>query len=105
MNSPKEKGALQSAQSNTTYAANNSTSLQQVEQALTFIDASDSDTWIKCGMAVKSEFGDAGFDAWDIWSSTADNYRARDAATRWKSFKTSGGITIATLFKLAIDSG
>ena len=80
-------------------------SVSSIEQALSFIDAHDQKTWVDCGMAIKSELGDAGFDAWDRWSATADNYRARDATTRWKSFKASGGITIATLFKLAMDNG
>ncbi len=80
-------------------------SVEDVERALSFIPADDRDTWIKCGMAIKAEIGDAGFDAWDRWSATTDNYCARDAVASWKSFKSGGGITIATLFKLAIDNG
>ena len=64
----------------TNHGANYTTSLQTIEQALSFIPADDRDTWIKCGMAIKAELGDAGFDAWDRWSAAADNYRARDAA-------------------------
>lgn len=76
-----------------------------IEQALSFIPADDRDTWIKCGMAIKAELGDAGFDAWDKWSATADNYRARDAAASWKSFKASGAVTIGTLFHIAQQNG
>ena len=79
--------------------------LQTIEHALTFIDATDRKTWTDCGMGIKNELGEAGFDAWDRWSATADSYRARDAAASWKSFKSGGGITIATLFKLAMDNG
>jgi len=81
------------------------TSVSTVEQALSFILADDRDTWIECGMAIKAELGDAGYDAWDRWSSTADNYRARDAAASWKSFKASGGVGIGTLFHHAKQHG
>lgn len=76
-----------------------------VEQALSFIPADDRETWIKCGMAIKAELGDAGFDAWDRWSATADNYRARDAAASWRSFKASGGVNIGSLFHIAKQYG
>lgn len=95
----------QHASWNTNPTQNSGASLEQVEQALTFIDASDRKVWIDCGMGIKAEFGEVGFDAWDSWSATADNYQASDAIASWKSFKSGGGITIATLFKLAMDNG
>jgi len=81
------------------------TSIPTIEQALSFILADDRDIWIECGMAIKAELGDAGFDAWDSWSATADSYRARDAAASWKSFKASGGVSIGTLFHHAKQYG
>jgi putative DNA primase/helicase len=89
----------------TNHGANYTTSLQTIEQALSFIPADDRDTWIKCGMAIKAELGDAGFDAWDWWSAAADNYRARDAAASWRSFKASDGVGIGTLFHTAKQNG
>ncbi|MEO6422845.1 MAG: PriCT-2 domain-containing protein [Candidatus Nitrotoga sp.] len=83
----------------------NTTTLQQAEQALPFIDATDRDTWIKIGMAIKSMFGDAGFDVWDCWSNGADNYSARAAVASWKSFNVSGGVNIGTLFHFAQQGG
>lgn len=80
-------------------------SLSSIEQALTFIGPHDRKTWIDCGMAIKSEVGESGFDAWDRWSANADNYDPRAALASWKGFSEGGGITIATLFKLAIDGG
>lgn len=75
MQTTKENEAVASQQyapRNTNRRKNFSTSLGQVERALTFIDANDRDTWIMCGMAIKSEFGDAGFDAWDRWGTCHD---------------------------------
>ncbi len=102
---PKELGVVAATQRTPTNHSANYTSNESIEQALSFIPADDRDTWIKCGMAIKSEFGDAGFDAWDMWSATTDNYCARDAVACWKSFKSGGGITVATLFGLAKDNG
>lgn len=80
-------------------------SVSTVEQALSFIPADDRETWIDCGMAIKAELGDVGFDAWDRWSATTDNYQARAAAASWKSFKASGGVNIGTLFHHAKQHG
>lgn len=81
------------------------TSLSSIEQALAFVDPHDRDTWISCGMAIKSEVGESGFDIWDRWSSGADNYQARAARASWKSFSEGGGIGIGTLFRMAMDNG
>lgn len=81
--------------------------LDDVRQALGFVhDADVRDTWIEVGMAIKAEFGDAGFDVWDAWSQQADNYNAGAARSSWKSFKRSaGGIGIGTLFAKAKSGG
>ncbi|MBP0132438.1 MAG: DUF3987 domain-containing protein [Nitrosospira sp.] len=84
---------------------NFTTSLNQVEQALTFIDASERDAWVNCGMGIKEEFNESGFDVWDKWGATADNYSARAAAASWKSFTAGGGINIGTLFHYAKQGG
>ncbi len=78
---------------------------ETIEQALSFIPADDRDIWIKCGMAIKTEMGDAGLEICDRWSATADSYRARDAAASWRSFKASGAVRIGTLFHIAKQYG
>jgi len=80
-------------------------SVEDIERALSFISADERETWIDCGMAIKAELGDTGFDAWDRWSANADSYWARDAAASWKSFKASGGVGIGTLFYHAQQNG
>jgi putative DNA primase/helicase len=105
MRTTKDLGAVADTQRTPTNHSANYTSIETIEQTLSFIPADDRDTWIKCGMAIKAELGDAGFDAWDRWSATADSYRARDAAASWKSFKASGGVGIGTLFHTAKQYG
>lgn len=79
----------------------------QVERALAYISASAGrDEWIKIAMAIKSQFpGEDGFLLFDRWSQSGDNYKASSAVSAWKSIKSEGGITIASLFKEAIQQG
>jgi putative DNA primase/helicase len=79
-------------------------SIDRIGSAILSLPADDRDIWLKSGMAIKSELGDTGFDIWDKWSQSADNYRATDARDVWKSFKT-GSVNIGTLFYLAKQAG
>lgn len=72
--------------------------LSRIEEVLRFIPAQDRDTWVKIGMAVKSELGEAGFEIWDSWSKAAGNYNERDAKAVWRSLDSTGGVTVATLY-------
>ncbi len=79
--------------------------LDRIREALQFINASDRNQWVSMGMAIKSELGDTGFDAWDTWSQQADSYKANDARDVWKNIKIEGGVTIGTLFHEAKTNG
>lgn len=79
--------------------------LDDVASALRFIPAGEREIWVRMGMAVKSEFGSDGFDVWNDWSKSADNYNNKAARDSWKSFKQGGGVSIASLFKEAISEG
>ncbi|WP_373699408.1 LPD7 domain-containing protein [Neisseria dentiae] len=76
----------------------------EIQNALSYIDSHDRDTWIQVGAALKDEMGEDGFNLWDNWSQSADNYNARDAKTAWKSFKP-GRVHISTLFYHARQNG
>jgi len=78
--------------------------LQHAIDALRYIPSGDRDTWIRCGMAMRAGFGEAGFEAWDQWSQTASNYKARDARAAWRSFRP-GKVTLGTLWFLAQQNG
>ena len=77
---------------------------QRLQSALSFIPATDREVWVTMAMAVKSEMGDAGFDLWDQWSQTADNYNAQAARSVWRSCRGSG-VTLGTLFHEAKCNG
>lgn len=79
--------------------------LERARGALAFVDPREHDTWLKVGMALKSEFGDVAWPMFDQWSRPAENYNARENRSRWRSFKPDGGVTIATLYHLARQGG
>ena len=79
--------------------------IDRIREALSYISADDRDTWLRVGMAVKSEIDDGGFDLWDEWSQKGDSYNAKDARTVWKSITPNGGVTIATLYHEAKAHG
>jgi putative DNA primase/helicase len=84
---------------------NGATSVEKIQSALSFIRPDDRDIWIKAGMGIKAELGDAGQWLWDDWSQSAENYDARSAKSVWRSFKTGGKVGIGSLFYMAKDAG
>lgn len=104
MNTLPNKTAFESAPSKRNYTQSIAR-ISTIEQALSFIPADDRDTWLRCGMAIKSEVGDEGFDPWKRWSATANNYQSHAAAATWKSFRKSGHVGIGTLFHIAKQYG
>lgn len=79
--------------------------LDRIREALQFIDASDRETWLRMGMAIKSELADTGFDLWEAWSLQAESFNGKDARDVWKSIRAGGKVTIGTLFYEAKANG
>lgn len=80
----------------------------KVEDALRRISANCSfNDWLHIGMALHSWNPSEGRGIWDSWSQTApERYKEPDIDRHWKTFKDKpGGITIASLFDMAIDKG
>lgn len=75
-----------------------------LQELLNYIPADDRDTWVAVAMGVKSEFGEAAFDAWDAWSQGEKSYNAKAARDVWKSCR-KGGTGMGTVIKLAKDNG
>lgn len=81
------------------------TSPERVRSALRYLSPDDRKVWVRQAMAVKSEYGDAGFDLWDEWGSRSSAHNANDARSVWKSVEGVGKISIATLFYDAKQAG
>ena len=78
--------------------------LEDITQALSFIDAEPRDVWLKAGMALKDEYGDRAYDTWNRWASKSTKFNLKDSESCWRSLN-GEGITIATLLYLAKDNG
>ncbi|WP_447956523.1 PriCT-2 domain-containing protein [Vreelandella sp. EE7] len=78
--------------------------LDELRLALTHIPADDRETWVNIGNAVKTEYGDDGWFAWDEWSQGGDSYNAADAKSVWRSLQP-GHVTLGTIIKLAQQHG
>lgn len=79
--------------------------MERAKSAISYIPATDRETWIKVGMAIKSEFGEDGFDIWNEWSKSAESsYSPSAAKAVWKSIR-SKSISIGSVFYLAKQYG
>ena len=78
---------------------------ERLRSMLASIDPNDHDTWLRVGMGIKDEFGEDGWSVFDEWSRPAANYNHKENYTRWRSFKSGGGITIATVSAMAGANG
>lgn len=78
---------------------------EQIALALSYCDYEDQDTWVKMGMAVKSELGETGKQIWLDWSANGSTFKLKEALNRWKSFKISGATRIGTLIHEAKKYG
>jgi hypothetical protein len=75
-----------------------------IEAALAQIPSDDRGDWIRVGMALKAEFGDAGRGLWDDWSRTSAKFNAKDQERKWRSFRREG-VGGNTIFHMAQERG
>lgn len=84
---------------------------QDVEDALEHLDPDCAmQQWIEIAASLKHQFGEAGFDLWDKWSSKGSKYEGTEETQyRWGTLKAHpvgrAPITIRSLFKLAAARG
>ncbi|MBK1781622.1 PriCT-2 domain-containing protein [Advenella sp. WQ 585] len=77
----------------------------EIERALSYVSNSDDrELWVRMGAGIKTELGEDGFDLWDRWSQTADNYQSQSAKAVWKSLKP-GRVNIGSVFHEAKNGG
>ena len=84
----------------------NSNNIDRISKALIYISPDiDYDSWIKIGMALKSELGASGFNLWNQWSRQGSKYKGeKDVEHHWNSFNKSG-IGLGTVFSMAQENG
>jgi len=86
-----------------------SADLVRAMDALRYILAEDYDPWLRVGMALHSlDSREGGFTVWEGWSRTCpEKFKEGECRKKWASFhaERENGVTIATLFDLAIAGG
>jgi hypothetical protein len=83
--------------------------LERLTSAMKVIPADDRQVWIKVGVALARDVGNAaGLDLWLEWSKKSEKFDHDDAVATWESFDTSdrdGKVTLGTVFHLAKSAG
>jgi len=79
--------------------------VERIRAALQFIPAHDRAIWLRTGMGIKAELGEAGFELWDAWSQQDDSYDRGAAKSVWRSIRPTGKVTVGTVFHLAQANG
>jgi putative DNA primase/helicase len=79
---------------------------ETVREALSHISPDlPRDEWVRVAMAIRSEFGDGGYDLFEAWSRGGQKYDARAVRDTWRSVRADGGVRIGTLLHLAREHG
>lgn len=77
----------------------------KVKALLATLDPSmGNNEWVKVGMALHNYHPTGGFPLWEEWSKGGDNYLKGECFKRWKSFNSSGGVTMGTLVFMANEA-
>ena len=59
--------------------------------------------WVRAGMAAHA--AGLSFDDFDAWSAQAASYESRAVNDTWRSFKDGKGLTVGTLYRMAVEYG
>ncbi|MGZ8218525.1 DUF927 domain-containing protein, partial [Methylomagnum sp.] len=65
----------------------------------------ERNTWVRILAAIKDALGEDGRAVADEWSQEGDSYNKTDFRDAWRSVKGTGKVTVATLWRMAIDAG
>lgn len=85
-------------------------SKKDIEEALTYISPETYETWTNVGMTLKSSNIEDSYEMWMKWNedyleNNPNSKRPGTEEYRWSTYSADGGLTVATLFKMAMDNG
>lgn len=79
---------------------------ENIKAALSYIPPDlPHEEWARIGMAVHDGLNGEGFEVFDEWSKGGKSYEAAAARDTWKAIKSGGGVTVGTLWGMALDKG
>jgi len=106
-----EKNGLNMSQQRTKFVSkiNADDSLIKVESAMNYISCEDYQTWLHVGMSLHNSFfaSEEAKELWSDWSRQSVKFNQKDIDLKWNTFENYSRqpLTIATIFKLAIEKG
>ncbi len=79
---------------------------ENVRGALSYLSPDiPHEDWARIAMAVHDGLNGEGFPLFDEWSKNGQTYNPAAARDTWKSIKSGGGVTIGTLWGIALEKG
>ncbi len=79
---------------------------ENIRAALSYLSPDiPHEDWARVAMAVHDGLNGEGFPLFDEWSKNGQTYTPAAARDTWKSIKSGGGVTIGTLWGIALDKG
>jgi len=78
--------------------------IEDLREALAFVDADDYNQWTHAGMAL-CELERAGFDLWLEYSQRSEKYDYRTCVAKWKTYRAGDGLHYESVFAWARESG
>ena len=88
--------------------SNQSETVRRLKDALRVISSDDRQTWVKFGIAIKRDLGEAGLAPWLEWSRRSNKFDVDAALETWASFQdqiTGAKITLGSIFYMARELG
>ena len=77
----------------------------KIETMLSHVEPDEYETWLRVGMALKSDLGDDGLNLWAGWSRQSDKFKYGECEKKWRGFDDEGRISLGTLYYLACEGG
>lgn len=79
---------------------------ENVRAALSYISPDlPHGEWVRVAMAVHDGLNGQGYEIFDTWSQSGQTYKSAAVRDTWKSIKSGGGVTVGTLWGMALDKG
>ncbi|MDC5162625.1 DUF3631 domain-containing protein [Acinetobacter baumannii] len=82
-----------------------STSIEEIEEVLSFIPGDDRKIWVDVGIALRNSNFENAYDIWCRWSAKSDKYDPYEQQKNWDTFEGYNRVTLGKIYHLAAKHG
>ncbi|GLG82043.1 MULTISPECIES: DUF3631 domain-containing protein [Acinetobacter] len=82
-----------------------STSIEEIEEVLSFIPGDDRKIWVDVGIALRNSNFENAYDIWCRWSAKSDKYDTYEQQKNWDTFEGYNRVTLGKIYHLAAKHG